>query len=44
MLSAQRTTVTFVAGALQERGLIEYWRGHGRILGRDKLEVAACDC
>jgi len=44
MLGAQRTTVTSVAGALQERGLIEYRRGHVRILDRQKLEAAACDC
>ncbi|AXC11989.1 hypothetical protein ACPOL_2676 [Acidisarcina polymorpha] len=44
MLGAQRTTVTSVAGGLQERGLIEYRRGHVRILDRERLEAAACDC
>ena len=44
MLGAQRTTVTSVAGGLQERGLIEYRRGQVRILDREKLEAAACDC
>jgi CRP-like cAMP-binding protein len=44
MLGAQRTTVTSVAGGLQERGLIEYRRGHVRILDREKLEAAACEC
>jgi|SRR5580698_1653517 CRP-like cAMP-binding protein len=44
MLSAQRTTVTMVAGALQRSGLIEYKRGRVKILDREKLEEAACDC
>jgi CRP-like cAMP-binding protein len=44
MLGAQRTTVTMVAGALQESGLIEYRRGHVRIVNRPLLEEAACDC
>ena len=44
MLGAQRTTVTLVAGTLQESGLIEYRRGHVRIVNRESLEDAACDC
>jgi CRP-like cAMP-binding protein len=44
MLGAQRTTVTMVAGVLQESGLIEYRRGHVRIKSRERLEEAACDC
>jgi CRP-like cAMP-binding protein len=44
MLGSQRTTVTSVAGGLQERGLIEYRRGHVKILSRYNLEMAACDC
>jgi CRP-like cAMP-binding protein len=44
MLGAQRTTVTMVAGKLQRRGLIEYRRGHVRIVNRENLEKAACDC
>jgi hypothetical protein len=44
MLGARRTTVTMVAGALQRSGLIEYRRGHVRILNRENLEEAACDC
>ena len=44
MLGAQRTTVTSVASGLQERGLIAYGRGHVRILNRENLEAAACDC
>jgi CRP-like cAMP-binding protein len=44
MLGAQRTTVTMVAGALQRSGLIEYRRGHVRIVSRENLEDAACGC
>ncbi len=44
MLGAQRTTVTMVAGALQRSGLIEYHRGKVKILDRENLEAAACDC
>lgn len=44
MLGAQRTTVTMVAGALQRAGLIEYHRGKVKILSRESLEEAACDC
>jgi CRP-like cAMP-binding protein len=44
MLGSQRTTVTMVAGALQRRGLIKYRRGVVRILNRELLEQAACDC
>ncbi|MGZ8362418.1 MAG: Crp/Fnr family transcriptional regulator [Caulobacteraceae bacterium] len=44
MLGVQRTTVSDVAGALQERGLIRYSRGKVRILDRDGLARAACEC
>jgi CRP-like cAMP-binding protein len=44
MLGAQRTTVTMIAGMLQESGLIEYRRGRVRIVNRKMLEEAACDC
>ena len=44
MLGARRTTVTLIAGALQKAGLIEYQRGHVKILDRVNLEAAACDC
>jgi hypothetical protein len=36
--------VTLVAGALQRSGLIEYHRGKVKILDRENLEEAACDC
>jgi CRP-like cAMP-binding protein len=44
MLGAQRSTVTLVAGSLQRSGLIEYQRGRVKILNRENLEAAACDC
>jgi CRP-like cAMP-binding protein len=44
MLGAQRTTVTMVAGGLQRSGLIECHRGQVKILSRQNLEDAACDC
>jgi CRP-like cAMP-binding protein len=44
MLGARRATVTVVAGALQTAGLIEYHRGHVKVLNRKRLEEAACDC
>jgi len=44
MLGAKRTTVTVVAGMLQDRGLIEYRRGRIHILNRASLEDAACGC
>jgi len=44
MIGSQRTTVSAVAGELQQRGLIEYSRGKVRILNRTGLENAACEC
>ena len=44
MLGARRTTVTVIAGILQRSGLIEYQRGRVKIINRDNLEAAACDC
>jgi CRP-like cAMP-binding protein len=44
MLGARRATVTIVAGALQRAGLIEYHRGRVKIVDREGLETAACDC
>jgi CRP-like cAMP-binding protein len=44
MLGVQRPTVTTVAGALQQAGLIQYT--HGRVTVRDRkgLEAASCEC
>jgi hypothetical protein len=44
MLGVRRTTVTEVAGVLQEAGLIRYRRGQVEILDRRGLEQAACEC
>ncbi|MFC6645594.1 Crp/Fnr family transcriptional regulator [Granulicella cerasi] len=44
MMGSQRTTVSAVAGELQQRGLIEYVRGQVRVVNRTGLEKAACEC
>ena len=44
MLGVRRTTVTMVAGVLQEAGLIRYRRGRIEIIDRCGLEEAACEC
>jgi CRP-like cAMP-binding protein len=44
MLAVGRTTVTVVAGKLQQAGLIRYHRGRIEIVDRLKLEEAACEC
>lgn len=44
MLGVQRTTVTAVAGSLQNKGLIRYRRGVVDILDRAGLEAVACEC
>jgi CRP-like cAMP-binding protein len=44
MLGVRRTTVTVVANALQQAGLIRYHRGHIEILDRAGLEAKACEC
>lgn len=44
MLGVRRASVTTAAGVLQKAGLIEYRRGHIRVLDRAGLESAACEC
>ena len=44
MLGSQRTTVSAVAAVMQHDGLIEYSRGHLKIINRPGLEAAACGC
>jgi CRP-like cAMP-binding protein len=44
MLGTQRTTVSISAGVLQRIGLIQYRHGQVRILNREGLTAAACDC
>jgi CRP-like cAMP-binding protein len=44
MLGVQRTTVTAVARALQEKGAIRYRRGIVDIMDRGMLETLSCEC
>jgi CRP-like cAMP-binding protein len=44
MLGVQRTTVTATAAVLQQRGLIQYYRGRIRLLDLEALENASCRC
>jgi CRP-like cAMP-binding protein len=44
MLGASRSTVTTIAGELQDAGFITYRRGRVTILDRAALEAASCEC
>ncbi len=44
MLGTRRSTVTVAAGMLHKSGLIEYARGHVRIINRAGLEDVTCEC
>jgi len=44
MLGVQRTSIGFVAGALQNAGIIRYSRGKLEILDLERLEQCACEC
>jgi Mn-dependent DtxR family transcriptional regulator len=44
MLGVQRPTVSLVAEALQEAGLIRYTYGHVTVRDRKGLEAMACEC
>ena len=44
LLGVRRETITSAAGKLQRAGLIQYARGHIRVLNRRGLEARTCDC
>lgn len=44
MLGVHRPSVSIIAGSFQKAGLIQYSRGHMKILDRTKLEDATCEC
>lgn len=44
MLGVRRSSVSLVAGALQQAGLIKYSRGHVYILNVEGLHEASCEC
>jgi CRP-like cAMP-binding protein len=44
LLGVRRQTVSIVAGTLQRAGLITYHRGVLRVLDREGLEAATCEC
>lgn len=44
MLGVHRPSVSLVAAAFQTAGIIEYKRGHMKILNRNALEETSCEC
>ena len=44
MLGVHRPTVSGAAGVLQRAGIIDYRRGNIRVLDRQSLEKASCEC
>ncbi|HDS1737289.1 Crp/Fnr family transcriptional regulator [Pseudomonas sp. BP8] len=44
MLGVRREGVTDAAGKLQRLGVIEYSRGHIKVLDRARLEALSCEC
>ena len=44
MLGVRREGVTDAAGKLQKLGVIEYSRGHIKVLDRSRLEQLSCEC
>jgi CRP-like cAMP-binding protein len=43
-LAIRRTTVTLVAGELEEHGVINCGRGYMQIVSRDELQRRSCEC
>lgn len=44
MLGVHRPSVSIIASAFQKAGLIQYSRGHMKILDRTRLAKASCEC
>lgn len=44
MLGVRRESITEAAGELRDKGLIDYSRGHIKVLDRPKLEKMCCEC
>lgn len=44
MLGVRRESITEAAGELRDQGLIDYNRGHIKVLNRPKLEKLCCEC
>ena len=44
MLGVRRTSVSVVAGTLQQAGFIKYSRGRIRLLDVEQIEQGACEC
>lgn len=44
MLGVRREGVTEAAGKLQKMGVIDYHRGHIKVIDRPKLEALCCEC
>lgn len=44
MLGVHRPSISVVAGAFQQAGVIQYSRGHMAIINRRALEDASCEC
>ncbi len=44
MLGMRRSSVTYLAHRLQDKGIIKYVRGKVAITNRDALESSACEC
>jgi Crp-like helix-turn-helix protein len=44
MIGVRRTTVSMLAGTLQDEGLIKYSRGRVTVIDREGLERRCCEC
>jgi hypothetical protein len=44
LIGARRAGVSVIAQSFREAGLIEYLRGHIKILNRARIEAESCEC